>query len=36
MQPEAATVVGRQVYLLLPDGIGRSKLPAAVRRGSAA
>ena len=32
MQPEEATVAGRQVYLLLPDGIGRSKLPAAVAR----
>ncbi len=32
MRPERATVVGRQVYLLLPDGIGRSKLPAVVAR----
>ncbi|HEY5727732.1 MAG TPA: DUF1697 domain-containing protein [Acidimicrobiia bacterium] len=32
MQPEDATVVGRQVYLLLPDGIGRSKLPSVVAR----
>ena len=32
MPPEAATVVGREVYLLLPDGIGRSKLPGAVAR----
>jgi uncharacterized protein (DUF1697 family) len=32
MQPEHATVAGREVYLLLPDGIGRSKLPAMVAR----
>ena len=28
--PEELTVVGREVHLLLPDGIGRSKLAAAL------
>jgi uncharacterized protein (DUF1697 family) len=33
--PEQAAAVGRQVYLYLPDGIGRSKLAAVLSRGPA-
>jgi uncharacterized protein (DUF1697 family) len=33
--PEAVVVHGREVYLFLPDGIGRSKLAAALTRGGA-
>ena len=30
--PEHATVVGADVYLHLPDGMGRAKLPALVEK----
>lgn len=30
--PEAATLVGAEVYLHLPDGMGRAALPAALER----
>jgi uncharacterized protein (DUF1697 family) len=33
--PEEAVARGREVYLLLPNGIGRSKLAAALTRGGA-
>jgi uncharacterized protein (DUF1697 family) len=33
--PEAAATVGREVYLFLPDGMGRSKLAAVLARGKA-
>lgn len=32
--PEHATAVGREVYLFLPDGIGRSRLATALNRGA--
>lgn len=34
--PEELTVVGRELYLHLPDGMGRAKLPAALARIAAA
>jgi len=30
--PEACTLVGRDLYLHLPNGIGRAKLPVALER----
>jgi uncharacterized protein (DUF1697 family) len=33
--PEEAAAVGREVYLFLPDGMGRSKLAVALTRGGA-
>lgn len=34
--PEEAVAAGREIYLMLPNGIGRSKLAADLARGSAA
>jgi uncharacterized protein (DUF1697 family) len=30
--PEEAAVIGRQAYLFLPNGVGRAKLPTALRK----
>jgi uncharacterized protein (DUF1697 family) len=30
--PEEAVVLGREAYLFLPNGVGRAKLPVALRR----
>jgi uncharacterized protein (DUF1697 family) len=34
--PEACTLVGRDLYLYLPGGMGRAKLPVALERGRVA